>query len=638
MSTLRSSALCLLLGLLAGPAPAQDTSAVAFSVQMPDSVVVTAARTPTTIQETGRRVSVYTGQDIEALSVNSVDQLLDQVAGLDVKSRGGFGVQSDLTMRGSTFNGVLLLLDGARINDPYTGHFLMDLPVPLSEIARVEVLHGPATALYGPDALGGVVHLITKTALRSGGTPEGGLSARAEGRYGTHNLYDAGGAVRHRGEQGAVSAAAAVQGSDGQTVSAPPSENFPALASTVQTDFDRRVATVAGTRDLGGATLYARAGVDDRAFGAYHFYSDFPGDRAREATSTFWVQSRLSSPGGADTPWQVQLFGKQHRDRYTYNPAVGANRHISRRLRVQGQASHALGPVRVTGGASAGLRGVDSNRDGVHSDPSAGAFVGLRWRATPRLTLNQSTRVDYDPIYGVEPTPQLHLAYALGPVTLRAGGGRVVRVPNYVERFIDSPSNQGTPGLDAETAWSGEAGADVRLPASLSLSVTGFRRATDNAIDYLRQSGVFVARNLDRTTTTGLETELSLDRRLGAVGLNLSAAYTLLDATLDGQRPAADYKYGLNSARHHVQGNVSLSAGAVTLGLQGLWKDRIRNAGGATDRYGVVHGRLGYDTRLSGARVTLSVELRNAFDRPYSEVFDAPMPGRTLMVGATVAL
>jgi vitamin B12 transporter len=264
--------------------------------------------------------------------------------------------------------------------------------------------------------------------------------------------------------------------------------------------------------------------------------------------------------------------------------------------------------------------------------------VGLRWRATPRLTLNQSTRVDYDPIYGLEPTPQLHLAYALGPVTLRAGGGRVVRVPNYVERFIDSPSNQGNPSLDAETAWSGEAGADLRLPARLSLSVTGFCRATDNAIDYLRQSGVFVARNLDRTTTTGLETELSLDRRLGTVGLNLSGAYTLLDATLDGQRPAADYKYGLNSARHHVQGNVSLSAGPVTLGLQGLWKDRIRDAGAATDRYGVMHGRLGYDTRLSGARVTLSVELRNAFDRQYSEVFDAPMPGRTLLVGATVAL
>ncbi len=637
---------CLLALLIVAPVRAQDTSDVAFRVQMADSVVVTASRVASAAQETGRRVSVYTQRDIQSLSVNSVDQLLNVAAGLDVKSRGGFGVQSDLTMRGSTFNGVLLLLDGARINDPYTGHFLMDLPVPLSEIARVEVLHGPATALYGPDALGGVVHLITKTALRDGRARDTGLSARVDGRYGGNALYDAGGAVRHSGSKTSVSAAASAQGSDGQTVRADGQPVTYEDGAPVQTDFQRRAATAAFSRDLGGATLYTRAGVDDREFGAYHFYTDFSTDRAREATSTFWLQSRLSSSGATNTPWQVQLFGKQHRDRYTYSAESPDRMHTSRRLRLQGQASHTLGSVRVTGGADAGQRGVDSNRDGLHSDPSAGAFVSLRWRATPRLTVNQSTRVDYDPTYGAEPTPQLYVAYNLGPATLRAGGGRVVRAPNFLERFIDSRTNQGKEDLDAETAWSGEVGADVRLPADLSLSVTGFRRTTQSAIDYFlreRKAGpkYYQAENLNRTTTTGLETELSLDRQLGAASLNLDAAYTLLDATIDTQRPLDDYKYGLNSARHHVQGSASLNTGPVTVGLQGVWKDRLRDVDepkAPTDRYGVVHGRLSYNTRLSGARTTLSVELRNAFDRQYSEIFDAPMPGRTLLVGAEVAL
>ena len=627
-----------LILLLASPARAQDTSDVAFRVQMPDSVVVTATRGPSALEETGRRVTVYTQQDIQALSVNSLDQLLDVVAGLDVQSRGGFGVQSDLTMRGSTFNGVLLLLDGARVNDPYTGHFLMDLPVPLSEIARIEVLRGPATALYGPDALGGVVHLLTSTALRNGSGRDVGTSVRVDARYGKNNLYDMGRAARTAGETTAVSAAASAQGSDGQTVSAAEPPDDSDLPSTVQTDFSRRAATAAGSRNLGGATLYARAGVDDREFGAYHYYTDFSTDRAREATSTFWLQSRLSSAGATDTPWQVQVFGKQHRDRYTYNPASPSNRHVSRRVKVQGQAARHLGRVRVTGGASGGLRGMDSNRDGLHSDFSVGAFVGLRWRATSRLTVNQSTRLNYDDGFGVEPTPQLYLAYELGPTTLRAGGGRVVRAPNYVERFIDSPTNQGNDGLDAETAWSGEAGADVQLPADLSLSVTGFHRATQNAIDYLRQDGVFVARNLDRTATTGLETELSFDRRLGAVGLDLDVAYTLLDATFDAQEPVSAYKYGLNSARHHVQGSASMTAGPVTLGLQGAWKDRLRDAPLATDRYGVVHGRVGYRVQVGGAPITLSAEVRNVGDVDYSEVFDAPMPGRTLLVETAVQL
>jgi len=637
--------LALVLGcslLLAGPVQAQqadpsaaDTAGVAFQVQLPDTVVVTASRVASAAQTTGRRVSVYTRQDIRDLSVNSVDQLLDTVAGLDVQSRGGFGVQSDLRMRGSTFNGVLLLLDGARINDPYTGHFLMDLPVPLSEIARVEVLHGPATALYGPDALGGVVHLITKTALRSGQMDDSGLAVRAGGRYGKNDLYDAGASVRDVGSGTTVSAAASVQGSDGQTVAAPQAEN---LSSTVQTDFQRRTATAAVASNVGDATLYTRTGVDDREFGAYHYYTNFPTDRAREATSTFWLQSRLASSGDTDTPWRVQIAGKQHRDRYTYNPAVGANRHISRRATVQGQMSHELGALQVTGGASGGFRGLDSNRDGVHSDASAGAFVSLRWRATPRLTVNQSTRVDYDAVYGLEPTPQLYLAYDLGVATLRAGGGRVVRAPNYVERFIDSPTNQGNPNLDAETAWSGEVGGDVRLPAGFSLSVTGFRRVTDNAIDYRRRSATFQAQNLDRTTTTGLESELTLTRQVGPAGVRLNAGYTLLDATIDAASAATNYKYALTNARHLVQGSASVTVGAVALGVQGLWKDRLRDEGLATDQYGVVHTRLAYNTRIGGARTSLSAELRNAFDRQYSEIFDAPLPGRTLLVGATVRL
>ncbi|PSQ96817.1 MAG: TonB-dependent receptor [Bacteroidetes bacterium SW_9_63_38] len=642
---------CSLLFVLAVSAQAQptpDTADVAFEVQRAEDVVVTGSRVASPIQETGRRVAVYTQQDIENLSVNSVDQLLDVVGGLDLQSRGGFGVQSDLKMRGSSFNGVLLLLDGARVNDPYTGHFAMDLPVPVSEIARVEVLHGPATALYGPDAFGGVVHLITKTALRSGQMGDTGLNVEAGGAYGGNNFYDAGGAARHVDENTAVSGAVSFQGSDGQMVRGDNGQSlsYQNREGPVQTDFQRRTATAALAQNVGDATLYTRAGVDDREFGAYQFYTNFDSDRAREATSTFWVQSRLSSSNETDTPWQVQVFGKQHRDRYTFDtaPDTPDRRHISRRLRVQGQASHTLGAVQVTGGASAGIRGLDSSRDGLHSDPSGGTFLSLRWTVTPRFTINQSTRVDYDPTFGVEPTPQLYASYDLDPVTLRAGGGRVVRAPTYVERFISSFTNKGSADLDAETGWSGEVGADVQLSSGFSLRVTGFGRTTRNAIDYLKKPrsgsapGFFKARNLNRAQVVGLETEASLKRTVNGVGIRLDAAYTLLDATLDGEKPVDRYKYGINSARHHMQGSASATVGGVTVGLQGAWKDRIQAPGLATDQYGVVHTRLAYNTRLGGQRVTVSGEVRNLFDREYSEVFNAPMPQRTFLVGASVQL
>ena len=639
--------LLVLLGcvfVLAGPAAAQpepspgdDTTDVAFQVQMPDSVVVTASRVASAAQTTGRRVSVYTQADIASLSVNSVDQLLDVVSGLDVQSRGGFGVQSDLRLRGSTFNGVLLLLDGARVNDPMTGHFLMDLPVPLSEIARVEVLRGPATALYGPDALGGVVHLITKTALRTGEMAATGLAARADGRYGKNNLYDASGAARQVGASTTVSAAATVQGSDGQTVRG---EGGRPVADPrggdIRTDFARRTGTAALAQRLGDATLYARAGVDDRDFSAWHYYTDFPSDKARESTTTFWTQVRAIGDRAAETTWRAQLSAKQHRDRYVYNPSSPASEHTSRMVTAQGQASRTVGPVRVTGGASGQLRGIDSNSYGLHSDVFGGVFASLQWAATPRLTVNQSTRVDYDPLYGVEPTPQLFLAYRLGPATLRAGGGRAVRAPNYVERFIDSPVNKGNPNLDSEKSWSGEVGVDVRLPARATLHLTGFARDTRDLIDYLRRDGAFRARNLD-SRTRGLEAEATVDRTLGWGQVHLTSSYTLLDASVDVE-PVTDYKYAGTRTRHLVQGSATLTVGGTTMGLQGLWKDRLVDAGPTTGAYGVVHGRVGQSLRLGGRRTTLSLEVRNLFDRSYSEIFDAPMPGRTLIVGATVRL
>jgi len=125
---------------------------------------------------------------------------------------------------------------------------------------------------------------------------------------------------------------------------------------------------------------------------------------------------------------------------------------------------------------------------------------------------------------------------------------------------------------------------------------------------------------------------------VGPAGVRLNAGYTLLDATIDADSTASSYKYALTNARHLVQGSASVSVGAVTLGVQGLWKDRLKDAGLATDQYGVVHTRLAYNTRLAGVRTSLSAEVRNAFDRQYSEIFDAPLPGRTLLVGATVQL
>ncbi|GAB5520150.1 MAG: TonB-dependent receptor plug domain-containing protein [Rhodothermales bacterium] len=622
----------LLLSLLPTVLHAQSPTYV-----LPDSIVVTASRLAESARTSAQRVTVLTATDIAALPVASFDELLRSVGGMEVQSRGGFGVQSDLTMRGSTFNGVLLLLDGVRLNDPMTGHFLSDFPIPLAEIARVEVLRGPATALYGPDALGGVIQVFTFTGLRHLDAERSGTDLAAKVQVGEHALYDAEGSIRHHTPRTTVSAATAWQGSDGQPILDAEGLAIRGSMGDLRTDFSRQAHTVAVSHRLNAAMLFARAGMDDRDFGAYRFYTPFASDTAREATSTYWAHLRATGQTSSGARWTLNGTAKQHDDRYVYNPVTPANEHTSRRFAVDGHATHALAPtLRLTAGADAAWRSIDSNNLGQHDDASAGGFVSTTWQPALDWTVRGSGRLDYDPGFGWEATPQVNIGYSTAMVGLRAGVGRAVRAPNYVERYFNTTlarprgRSLGNPDLEAEQALSYEAGLDVYPTDGLALHATAFRRITDNLIDYVKVTPadtVFLARNLFEVDTRGLE----LDGTLQASAFDLRLSYTLLDATLNDAEQVAEYKYALTNARHilQVQGNVQL--GAVRVGLHGLWKEPLDS-----EAYGVVGARVQYGFTWGTRRLALSLDIRNLFDTACTEVFDAPMPGRWFIAGLRV--
>jgi len=150
--------LFLLIGILL----ACQTLSSQDSLQL-DQVIVTATRIPTASYKTGRSISIITADELRELPVTTVDEMLRYLPGINLNSRNDFGVQSDIGIRGSTFSQVLILVDDVRVNDPLTAHFNNNIPVPLSEIAQVEIIRGPAAASYGSDAVGGIIHIKTKT-------------------------------------------------------------------------------------------------------------------------------------------------------------------------------------------------------------------------------------------------------------------------------------------------------------------------------------------------------------------------------------------------------------------------------------------------------------------------------------------
>ncbi|HBX87582.1 MAG TPA: vitamin B12 receptor, partial [Marinilabiliaceae bacterium] len=87
--------------------------------------------------------------------------------GVDIRERGPLGMQADVSMRGGSFDQVMILLNGINISDPQTGHHGLNLPVDLESIERVEILRGPAARVYGPNAFDGAINFVTKSSSQN---------------------------------------------------------------------------------------------------------------------------------------------------------------------------------------------------------------------------------------------------------------------------------------------------------------------------------------------------------------------------------------------------------------------------------------------------------------------------------------
>lgn len=131
-------------------------------VQQLDEVSVTTTRTKVASEKL-RVVSSISRQEIQAIPAQNLSDLLENIPGLDLRTRGGNGVQADLSMRGGTFDQVVIMLNGINITDPQTGHYNLDIPIDLSLIDRIEILQGTSMNIFGLSAFSGAINIITGT-------------------------------------------------------------------------------------------------------------------------------------------------------------------------------------------------------------------------------------------------------------------------------------------------------------------------------------------------------------------------------------------------------------------------------------------------------------------------------------------
>ena len=215
-----------------------------------DEVIVTGSRAPLTAAEAAKMVTIITREDIEQAPVESVSDLLKMATGVDVRQRGAFGVQTDISINGGTFDQIAILLNGISLSSPQTGHNAADFPISLSDIERIEIVEGSAARLMGTSAFAGAVNIVTRSANRT----EGNLAVQA-GQYGTIDT-SAGIAIANGNLRSRIS------GGYGQSDGA-----------IDNTDYHRRNLYWQGAYGSHDNQLKWQAGITSKDYGASTFYS-----------------------------------------------------------------------------------------------------------------------------------------------------------------------------------------------------------------------------------------------------------------------------------------------------------------------------------------------------------------------------
>lgn len=606
-----------------------------------DTVLISSQRIPQTAEQSGRDLTIISGKDLMDLPIASLDELLRYLPGVNVQARGGFGTQGDISLRGSTFSQVLMLIDGIRINDPLTGHFNNYLPIAPSEIKRIEIVYGPSAALYGPDAVGGVIHIITHNfdgAEKQDGIGEAQLLV---GEYGLWGVQAGGGSAT---KLGYLNAGVQYQQAAGQPL--------PPDSTDILSDFQILTTSLSLRKDIGKFSYAVRAAYDSRLFNAQYYYTTSPFDLSREEVRQFWSQARLTQRHKHGET-SLDLAYKTTRDSFLFNPAFPANIHRTQFAIAMLNHQRSLGSLgSIAGGLQADLRDINSTDRGDHNNLHWGAYLTAFLQPVEDLSINTSLRADQDNNYGFELSPQVSLAYQLDKVAFRAMGGRAVRAADFTERFVSSQisllspgRNLGNPDLEAERAWHAEIGTDIRPTPGIRLSITGFYRQDNNLIDYgLTNSNdipnatnlepdadYLFAQNILSVQTTGLESQLSVKQSWDSFNLNLILGNQLIQ-TINPSTEAT--RYLSNRPRFLFSAQVIASYAHFTLAIQHLTK--IREGAQAStieatleDRYSVWHAKLSYQFRGWG----VFVQGYNLGDVSYQDILGAPLPQRWIAGG-----
>ena len=597
-------------------------------------VTVSGTMAPLTQLQSARIVSVLSRQEIEQAAVQSINDLFKLVTGVDVRQRGGFGIQTDISIDGGTFDQVTLLLNGIDIGNPQTGHLSADFPVSIGDIERIEVLEGAASRVYGGQSFGGAINIVTKH--ESGRSLE--LAAQG-GSFGTGE-----GEARFSLTTGKFSNR--ISGGGGRSD-----------GGTLNSSWRKGQLFYQGDYEDSSFKLDWQFGFSKKSYGANTFYSaNYPDQYERN--------QRLMTSVSAETKGRFhftpQVFWNRSYDNFELvrGTTFGENFHRSDVYGVKagGHFDWRLGKTAV----SALLRheNILSTNLGCNLRPEGSFYTWSdnrttvsfslehnillrRWTISAGLMASMTSAIDHrfrfypgiDVAY--RPTSRWKLLFSYN---------KGFRLPTFTELYYKSPTHEGNRDLKAEHNHSLSLGAEHRWSGA-EASVKGFYHRGTQMIDWVMYSAddIFhtASFNLDNVGVQ-VQGKMSFPELLGRETWmrSLSMGYTFIHQKKHDAEGVVKSNVAMEYLRHKFVASLSPRIyNRLSMSWDFRWQERVGSYVSDGKLVGYhPYAMLDAKMQWDAPRYQLFVQATNITNHRYYDLGSVPQPGIWVMAGARFRL
>ena len=603
-----------------------------------EELVVSSSRVPIDLNRSARVVTVLDSIAIKASPAHTVNDLLKYAIGVDVRQRGGMGVQTDISMRGGTSDQIAILINGINVCDPQTGHFALDLPMDKSDIERIEILEGPAGRIYGTSSLVGAINIITKKPVKSS------ADVRLEG--GSHGSFSgtARGAIANGKYSNSISFG--YGRSDGYLRNS---------EGGLNSDFDAFKVFYQGRYDGSDADISWLAGLSDKAFGANTFYSVKYDDQYEHTSkayfavqaetkgrihfkpSVYWMHSRdrfeLLRGDESKVPFnyhRTNVYGLNLGSYFNWklgNTAFGAE------MRNEDVLSTTLGdslnaPKHIQGTDREYSLGKNRTNISLYLEHNV-LLRRLTFSGGVTAVKNTGSEMSFRLYPGADMSVRIGenwKAYASWNTSLR--------MPTFTELYYSVGGHKADKYLKPEEMTAYEAGLKYSR-SWLSAQACVYMHRGRNMIDWIRDSSlgdeaVWTSVNHTRINAVGEEISFMVDMP-SLLGRNFFLKSLYLGwSHIDQDKNAGENiqsQYSLEYLRNKVVAKADMNiSGVVDVNLSWRWQQRAGNY----VPYSVFDARIGWRQFF--------VNIENLLNHEYSDFGGVPQPKLWVSAGVTVSL